>query len=90
MVTKECSVTITTIKEAIARISQIRSNGFNSKLLPCGVPDPVGNTPICRFVKPGLGCGHPDRLIFDPESRIIECPLQKGRLRVVPTDINEK
>lgn len=74
---------ITTISEASIRIRQIGRNGADSKVLPCETPDLVTEAARCRFLKQGVGCGHPDGLIFDPERKIIECPLQKGELQVV-------
>lgn len=93
MVTKERVIPkISTIADGniAIRIRQIGDNGTNSRVLPCQTPDPVSDTVACRFIKQGVGCGHPDGLIPNPGEGTIQCPLQKGPLRVVPTDINEK
>ncbi|MEK7450424.1 MAG: hypothetical protein AAB662_00620 [Patescibacteria group bacterium] len=79
----ERKIPIITISEASIRIRQIGRNGADSRVLPCEMPDLVTEATRCRFLKPGVGCVHPDGLIFDPERKIIECPLQKGELQVV-------
>lgn len=76
---------IQSVPQAMALLAQMAGGG-SVRIEPCVNPGPRDSTLMCRYVDPKMGCAERAVGGLLAGSQGVECPIQRGVLRIVKSN----